>query len=148
MERLVELIRKFLEIQSDGRLRSPELIAEDDRLMDGLQKRYQDFVLRSIGEQMNNPHTREQIKPAPYPSPSDTIHSELIGELDQIRKARNSRFAGQLCMSNRLAVEKIEAILCPTCGAAPGEKCELHSGDSRTEPHRERRLVAEDLLSS
>jgi hypothetical protein len=65
MERFVELIRKFLEIQSDGRLRSPELVAEDDRLMDGLQKRYRDFVLRSIGEQMNNSHTLEQIKPSP-----------------------------------------------------------------------------------
>lgn len=88
MERFVELIRKFLEIQSDGRLRSPELVAEDDRLMDGLQKRYRDFVLRSIGEQMNNSHTLEQIKPSPYPSPPDTLHSELIDELDQIRKAR------------------------------------------------------------
>jgi hypothetical protein len=40
MERYAELIRKFLEIQSGGTPRSPELIAEDDRLMDGLQRRY------------------------------------------------------------------------------------------------------------
>jgi len=148
MERFVELIRKFLEIQSDGRLRSPELVAEDDRLMDGLQKRYRDFVLRSIGEQMNNSHTLEQIKPSPYPSPPDTLHSELIDELDQIRKARDSRSAGLIFMSNRSAIEKIHAVPCPTCGAEPGHHCELHSGQLRTEPHRDRRLIAEDLLHS
>jgi hypothetical protein len=39
MENLVELMQRLLEIQSGGRQRSPELIAEDERLMDGLQKR-------------------------------------------------------------------------------------------------------------
>ena len=39
MENLVELMQRLLEIQSGGRQRSPELIAEDDRLMDSLQKR-------------------------------------------------------------------------------------------------------------
>jgi hypothetical protein len=33
------------------------------------------------------------------------------------------------------------AIRCPTCGAKPGEKCELGTGQPRTEPHRARRLV-------
>jgi hypothetical protein len=35
MENLAELMQRLLEIQSGGRQRSPELIAEDDRLMDG-----------------------------------------------------------------------------------------------------------------
>jgi hypothetical protein len=39
MENLAELMQRLLEIQSSGRQRSPELIAEDDRLMDGLRKR-------------------------------------------------------------------------------------------------------------
>jgi hypothetical protein len=39
MENFVELMQRLLEIQSGGRQRSPELIAEDGRLMDGLQKR-------------------------------------------------------------------------------------------------------------
>jgi hypothetical protein len=39
MENLAELMQRLLEIQSGGRQRSPELIAEDDRLMDGLRKR-------------------------------------------------------------------------------------------------------------
>ena len=39
MENFGELIQRLLEIQSRGRERSPELIAEDERLLDGLQKR-------------------------------------------------------------------------------------------------------------
>jgi len=35
------------------------------------------------------------------------------------------------------------AIRCPTCGAKPGEKCELGTGQPRTETHRDRRLAAE-----
>jgi hypothetical protein len=41
MQRFAELILRLLEIQSGGRQRSPELVEEDERLMDGLQKRYQ-----------------------------------------------------------------------------------------------------------
>jgi hypothetical protein len=48
MERFAELIMRFLEFQSDGMPRSPELIAEDERLMDSLQKRYRAFVLGSL----------------------------------------------------------------------------------------------------
>jgi len=40
MENLVDLMQRLLEIQSGGRQRSPELIAEDERLMDGLRKRH------------------------------------------------------------------------------------------------------------
>jgi hypothetical protein len=40
MENFAELIQRLLEVQSGGKQRSPELIAEDERLMDGLQKRY------------------------------------------------------------------------------------------------------------
>jgi len=36
------------------------------------------------------------------------------------------------------------AVRCPTCGAKPGEQCELSTGLPRTNPHRERRLVASE----
>jgi hypothetical protein len=36
------------------------------------------------------------------------------------------------------------SVRCPTCGAKPGEKCELSTGQPRTAPHRDRRLVAAD----
>jgi hypothetical protein len=39
MENFAELMERLLEIQSGGRPRSPKVIAEDKRLMDGLRKR-------------------------------------------------------------------------------------------------------------
>jgi hypothetical protein len=39
MEDFAELMQRLLEFQSGRRQRSPKLIAEDERLMDGLQKR-------------------------------------------------------------------------------------------------------------
>jgi len=45
------LIWRLLEVQSDGPPRSPELIAEYEELMDGLQNRYRAFVLESVGGQ-------------------------------------------------------------------------------------------------
>jgi hypothetical protein len=39
MENFNDLMKRLIEIQSGGKERSPKLIAEDERLMDGLQKR-------------------------------------------------------------------------------------------------------------
>jgi hypothetical protein len=41
-----------------------------------------------------------------------------------------------------LTPKAVLAIRCPTCGAAPGVRCELGTGQRRTEPHRDRRLLA------
>jgi len=40
--------------------------------------------------------------------------------------------------------QQVLAIPCPTCGAAPGEKCELSTGQPRTDSHRDRRVIAKD----
>jgi hypothetical protein len=41
------------------------------------------------------------------------------------------------------------AVRCPTCGATPGEKCELSTGQPRTAPHPDRRLeIRKDSCSS
>jgi|ERR1022692_2861423 hypothetical protein len=65
MENLVELMQKLLEIQSGGRQRSPELIAEDERLMDRLQKRSlarkptQTIKLSQDSPELGDPHEGE-----------------------------------------------------------------------------------------
>jgi len=46
--------------------------------------------------------------------------------------------------AKKATLRQIEAVRCPTCGAAPGEKCELNTGDPRNHPHLDRRLIAED----
>jgi hypothetical protein len=50
--------------------------------------------------------------------------------------------------ARELTLKQILAVRCPTCGAAPQERCELTSGQSRTEPHRDRRLTAADDLDT
>jgi len=40
------------------------------------------------------------------------------------------------------------SVRCPTCGAKPGEKCELSTGLPRTEPHRDRRLAGSEKWRS
>jgi hypothetical protein len=47
-------------------------------------------------------------------------------------------------MKEDLNPKQVLAVRCPTCGAAPGEKCELATGQPRTEAHRDRRLTAAD----
>jgi hypothetical protein len=40
--------------------------------------------------------------------------------------------------------EQTLAVRCTTCGAKPGEKCELSTGLPRTDPHQDRRLTASE----
>lgn len=44
----------------------------------------------------------------------------------------------------KVAEKQALAVWCPTCGAKPGERCELSTGQPRTDPHRDRRLIAKD----
>jgi hypothetical protein len=47
-------------------------------------------------------------------------------------------------MKKEVDRKQILVVHCPTCGAAPGEKCELSTGQPRTNPHRDRRVIAKD----
>jgi hypothetical protein len=53
MEDFAELMQRLLEVQSGGRQRSPELIAEDKRLIDALQKR--DIGARTLAKRCRKP---------------------------------------------------------------------------------------------
>jgi hypothetical protein len=46
-------------------------------------------------------------------------------------------------MEKELSPKQALAIRCPTCGAAPAEKCVINTGQPRTESHRNRRLIAD-----
>src|ERR1700675_3520236 len=41
-----------------------------------------------------------------------------------------------------LTPEQLSAVPCPTCGVGVGERCVLHSGALRSEPHVDRKFVA------
>jgi hypothetical protein len=47
-------------------------------------------------------------------------------------------------MKKELSLKQVLAVRCPTCGAGPGEKCELNTGQPRNNPHLDRRLIAKD----
>jgi hypothetical protein len=48
--------------------------------------------------------------------------------------------------TKELTLKQTLSVPCPTCGAATGEVCELHTGAPRTEPHRDRKLTAADAV--
>jgi hypothetical protein len=45
-----------------------------------------------------------------------------------------------------LTPEQLSSVPCPTCGVAARERCLLHSGTPRTEPHLERKLSAAEAI--
>jgi hypothetical protein len=61
MDRFAELILRLLEVQSGGGPRSPELVAEDKQLLEGLERRY----LAGLSLRRSNFVTRQnQYSPA------------------------------------------------------------------------------------
>jgi len=62
---------------------------------------------------------------------------ELITELNKLLLEKEQR----------LGMKTTLTIRCPTCGAAPGKKCELTDGQPRADSHRDRRLIAKDPKS-
>jgi hypothetical protein len=47
-----------------------------------------------------------------------------------------------------LTVKQLLAVHCPTCGAAPGERCSLHSGALRSEAHVDRKFSAAEAIET
>jgi hypothetical protein len=47
----------------------------------------------------------------------------------------------------KLSAKQMLAVRCPTCSAKPGVKCQLATGLPRSNPHRDRRVVAKELHS-
>jgi len=61
-------------------------------------------------------------------------------------KERSARIAKKEKASREAALilKHVLSVGCPTCDAAPGEKCNLATGVPRTKPHRDRRWTAKD----
>ena len=53
-----------------------------------------------------------------------------------------------LVKAKELTLKQILSVPCPTCGAATEEACELHTGDPRSEPHRDRKLSAAEAVET
>lgn len=109
----------------------------DDRQTANLLKTEQTYTLcgsprlnRRLG--LSTRHGQKRL------STLHSTHSGLV-TIDQLRVEYTGHYA-------TMKVSEKQALLvrCPTCGAKPGEKCELSTGLPRTDPHRDRRLAASD----
>jgi hypothetical protein len=47
-------------------------------------------------------------------------------------------------MKRDLTVKQALRVRCPICGAPPGKKCELSTGQPRTDPHKDRRIQVKE----
>jgi hypothetical protein len=75
------------------------------------------------------------------------INSALVIAFLQSRHPCPLPQKGRLKMTKKPTLKQVQAVRCPTCGARPGEKCELSTGQLRTDPHRDRRLEAADAAA-
>jgi len=65
-----------------------------------------------------------------------------VFKIEQIQLCFKAHDTGAM---NRKQLESLSlTVPCPTCGAAPRQKCQLNTGQPRTSPHRDRRLNAAD----
>jgi len=46
----------------------------------------------------------------------------------------------------QLTPEQLSSVSSPTCGVGVGERCVLHSGGLRSEPHADRKLAAAEAI--
>jgi len=67
-------------------------------------------------------------------------NSEHFGDLQA------SHYVGM--KTKELTPQQILSVPCATCGASSGEACELHTGALRTEPHRDRKLTAAEIVEA
>jgi hypothetical protein len=74
--------------------------------------------------------------------PAGAAPSNTLVKIDQ--SSRRGLGHSFWAMKKVLSLKQVLAVPCPTCGAKPGEKCELSAGQPRTDPHRDRRLIAKD----
>jgi len=76
---------------------------------------------------------------------SSTVFSKKFRAGMTVRNYRDNEvvFFATL-MKKKLGPKRILAVGCPTCGAPPGVRCELNTGQPRLEPHRDRRMIAKD----
>jgi hypothetical protein len=47
-----------------------------------------------------------------------------------------------------LTPKQLSSVSCPTCGVGVGERCLLHSGGPRSEPHVDRKLAAAEATEN
>jgi hypothetical protein len=76
---------------------------------------------------------------SPLPSGIAEEHVKVLVKADHSSRRPTLHY-----LAMKVTQKQTQAVRCPTCGAKPRERCELSTGQPRTEPHRDRRLAASD----
>jgi hypothetical protein len=74
--------------------------------------------------------------------------SKVLGLSNIEHFSRLATLHDVIVKTKELTLKQILSVPCTTCGATVGEACELHTGASRTEPHRDRKLSAADAVEA
>jgi hypothetical protein len=91
-----------------------------------------------IGDQSTRVLTARRAAP-PLPSGIPEEHVKVLVKTDHSSRRPTLHY-----LAMKVTQKQTQAVRCPTCGAKPGERCELTTGQPRTEPHRDRRLAASE----
>jgi len=78
------------------------------------------------------------------PTPLD--YGVQIETLFQIGLLCGGALLHPVSVKKHLNAKQISSVPCPTCGVAPGMRCQLFSGALRRQPHVDRRFVAIEAL--
>jgi hypothetical protein len=76
------------------------------------------------------------------------LSHNFLGLVNIEQKLYFGRFIMLDMKTKELTPQQLLAVRCPTCGAKAGERCELATGQLRTTPHRDRRLVTAEFIES
>ena len=70
----------------------------------------------------------------------------IVCKIEQIRA--RALLQSARVKKKELTRKQLSSVPCPTCGAAAGERCELHSGGPRSEAHVDRKFAAIQAIES
>jgi hypothetical protein len=77
--------------------------------------------------------------------PGMKVHStNILDYASNLSMIDKEALVAKAKLKTELNLKHALAVSCPTCGAAPGDRCELSTAQPRTNPHRDRRLIAKD----
>jgi hypothetical protein len=78
----------------------------------------------------------------------------MARDLTILRMSRMEQIYGRVVSQHirmrmtHLTAKQFSSVPCPSCGAAAGHLCELHSGRPRVEPHLDRKLAAVEAVET
>jgi hypothetical protein len=79
----------------------------------------------------------------------ELVTMDLSTGMSRMEQIYGTVLSQSICMRmTHLTPIQLSSVPCPSCGAATGQLCELHSGGLRVEPHLDRKLAAAEAVET